>query len=209
MFLPYHLKTFKWAMVANQNFLKIITEPLHTKKKGLVFTFSRKKAKAIVTSFSDSAKEVSLLLKKGEPILRAIDRNADLKRKIFQRREELKARLKGSEIFYKSLNLIKKPFKAFKQWFGKKPSKEDVGNVLENITDHYFVLKKTAQMADNLALKYSLDDYNMSLKIIEKRICYYFELFLKEKRIKNYFNMGPIRKMRVVGKRTRLLKKCQ
>ena len=201
IFLPYHLKTFKWAMVANQNLLKIQTGPLPDMRKGLSFSFMRKNAKSIITSFSDLAKSPSLLLKKGESILRAIDRNADQRKRIVKRRKKIKMRLKGTEFFYKSLN-------PFQKWFGNKNSDEEIGNVLENITDHYFVLKETSQMADNLALKHSINDYYVSLEIIEKRICNYFNLLLKEKKVTNYFKMGPIRKRRIVGKRVSLFKNC-
>ena len=117
------------------------------------------------------------------------------------REAKIKMRLKGTEIFYKSLN-------PFQKWFGNKNSNKEIGNVLENITDHYFVLKKTSQMADNLALKHSINDYYVSLEIIEKRICRYFNLLLKEKKVTNYFKMGPIRKRRIVGKRVSLFKNC-
>ena len=52
------------AMVANQNLLKIETEPLAEKKKGLTFSFLRTGAKAVVTSFSDLARREFLFLKK-------------------------------------------------------------------------------------------------------------------------------------------------
>ena len=91
-------------------------------------------------------------------------------------------RLRGSDVFYKSLNLVNKPYQSFKKLFSKKFSEKELGNVLENITDHYFVLKKTSQMADELALKYSSKDYKMSLEVIEKRDMYLFESFPQRKK---------------------------
>jgi hypothetical protein len=208
VFLPYHLKTFKWAMVANQNLLKIVTEPLPENRRGLTFSFRRKNSKGIIHSFSRSAQNSSLFLKKGDDILAVIDRNERQRNKIMERREELRKRFKSSDLFYKAMNILKKPFRSFDKWF-KNSSDKKLGNILGNITDHHFVLRKTSLMADRLALRFSLKDYYASLNLLDKRMCSYFKLFLKEKGIDDYFRRGPLRKKWLVGKRASRFERCR